>query len=126
MEPVDVKSNIDFSVEKNDEDPKFRVGDHVRISKYKNICKKGYAPNWGEQASVIKRVRNTVPWTYAIEDLNGGEIVATFYGIELQETNQTDIKVEQIIKRNSNKLYVKWQRYDNSFNCWIDEKDIVI
>ena len=68
MKPVDVKDNayIHFGKEVNDKDPKFKVGDHVRISKYKNIFVKGYTPNWSEEVFVIKEVKNTVPWTYVI------------------------------------------------------------
>ena len=71
MKPVDVKDNtyIDFKKEVNDKDPKFKVGDHVRISKYKNIFAKGYTPNWSEEVFVIKKVKNTVSWTYIINDL---------------------------------------------------------
>ena len=92
--PVDVKGNtyID-SIElsrSNDKDPKFKVGDHVRISKYKNIFAKGYTPNWSEEVFVIKKVKNTVPWTYVINDLNGEEIIGTFYEKELQKTNQQE------------------------------------
>ena len=81
MKPVDVKDNsyIDFDKEVNVKDPKFQVGDHVRISKYKNIFAKGYTPNWSEDFVVIKKVKNTVPWTYVSNDLNGGEITGTFY-----------------------------------------------
>ena len=81
MKPVDVKDNsyIDFDKEVNVKDPKFQVGDHVRISKYKNIFAKGYTPNWSEDFVVIKKVKNTVPWTYVSNDLNGGEIIGTFY-----------------------------------------------
>ena len=77
MKPVDVKDNtyIDFKKEVNDKDPKFKVGDHVRISKYKNIFAKGYTPNWSEEVFVIKKVKNRVPWTYVINDLNGEEII---------------------------------------------------
>ena len=73
MKPVDVKDNtyIDFEKEVNDKDPKFKVGDHVRISKSKNIFAKGYTPNWSEEVFIIKRVKNTVQWTYIINDLNG-------------------------------------------------------
>ena len=69
MKPVDVNSNtyIDF----NKENPKFEVGDHVRISKYKNIFGKGYTPNWSKEVFVIKKVKNTVVWAYAISYLNG-------------------------------------------------------
>ena len=86
MKPVDVKGNayIDFKKEVNDKDPTFKVGDHIRISKYKNIFAKGYTPNWSEEVFVIKKVKNTVPWTYVINDLNGEEIIGTFYKKELQ------------------------------------------
>ena len=71
MKPVDVTSStyIDSSKEINDTDGKFKIGDIVRISKYKNIFAKGYVPNWSEEAFVIKKVKNTVPWTYDICDL---------------------------------------------------------
>ena len=59
--------------------PKFKVGDHVRISKYKNIFAKGYMPNWSEEIFVIKKIKNTVPWIYVINDLNGEEIIGIFY-----------------------------------------------
>ena len=73
MKPIDVKDNtyVDSRKEVNDKDLKFKVGDHVRISKNKNIFAKGYTPNWSEEAFVIKKVQNTVPWTYVINDLNG-------------------------------------------------------
>ena len=72
IKPVDIKDNsyIDSKKEVNDKDPKFKIGDHVRISKYKNIFAKGYTPNWSEEFFVIKKVKNTVPWTYIINYLN--------------------------------------------------------
>ena len=81
MKPVDFKDNtyIDFKKEVNDKDLKFKVGDNVRISKYKNIFAKGYTTNWFEEVFVIKKVKNTVSWTYVINDLNGEEIIRTFY-----------------------------------------------
>ena len=95
MKPVDVKDNtyIDFKKEVNDRDPKFKVGDHVRISKYKNIFAKGYTPNWSEEVFVIKKVKNTVPWTYIINDLNGEEITGTFYEKEMQKINQKVLRI---------------------------------
>ena len=126
MKSVDVKDNayIDSSKNLNDKYHKFKVGDHVRISKYKNIFAKGYTPNWSEEVFVIKKVKNTVPWTYVISDLNGEEIIGTFYEKELQKTNQQTFRIEKVIKRKGNKLYIKWKRYDNSFNSWINQKDI--
>ena len=89
MKPIDVKDNtyVDSKKEVNDKDPKFKVGDHVRISKYKNIFAKGYTPNWSEEVFIISKIKNTVPWTYAINDLNGEQIIGTFYEKELQKTN---------------------------------------
>ena len=109
MKPVDVKDNtyIDFKKEINDKDPKFKVGDHVRISKYKNIFAKGYTPNWSEEVFVISKIKNTVPWTYIINDLNGEEIIGTFYENVLQKTSQQEFRIEKVIKRKVNKLYVK-------------------
>ena len=106
-------------------DLKFKVDDLVRISKYKNIFAKGYSPNWSEEVFVIKKVKNTVPWTYVINDLNGDEISGTFYEKELQKTNQQEFKTEKVIKRKLDKLYVKWKGYDGSFNRWIDKKDLM-
>ena len=74
---------------------------------------------------MIKKVKNTVPWTYVISDLKGEEIIRTFYEKELQKTNQKEFRVEKVIKKKSNKLYVKWKGYNSSFNSWIDKKDIV-
>ena len=122
MKSVDVKDNtyIDFKKEFNDKDPKFKIGDHVRISKYKNIFAKRYMPNWSEEIFII-----TVPWTYVLNDRNGEDIIGTFYEKELQATNQQEFRIEKVIKRKGHKLYVKWKGYDNSFNSWIDKKDIV-
>ena len=127
MKPIDVKDNIHNNTDKevNDRDPKFKVGDLVRISKYKNIFAKGYTPNWSEEVFMIKEVKNTVPWTYVISDLNGEEITGTFCEKELQKTNQEEFRIEKLIKRKGYKLYVKWRGYDNSFNSWIDKNDLV-
>ena len=86
MKSVDAKDNtyIDFDKEVHDKDPKFKVGDNVRISKYKYIFAKGYTPNWFEEVFVISKIKDTVPWTYVINDLNGGEITGAFYEKELQ------------------------------------------
>ena len=66
MKPIDVKSGsfVEYNEESNEKDPKFKVGYHVRISKYKNIFAKGYAPNWSEEVFVVKKIKNTIPWTY--------------------------------------------------------------
>ena len=86
---VDVKNNtyVDSKKEVNDKDPKFKVGEHVRISKYKNIFAKGYTPNWSEEVFIVSKIKNTVPWTYLVNDLNSEEIIGIFYEKELQKTN---------------------------------------
>ena len=73
---------------------------------------------------VISKNKNTVLWTYTIAGLNGKEIVGSFYGNELQKTNQKEFRIEKVIKRKIDKLFVKWKGYDNSFSSWIDKKDI--
>ena len=73
----------------------------------------------------VSKIKDTVPWTYIISDLNGGKIAGSFYENELQKTSQEKFRTEKVVKRKGNKLYVKWKGYDNSFNSWIDEKDIV-
>ena len=127
MRPVNVKDNtyIDFKKEVNDKDPKFKVSDHVRISKYKNIFAKGYTPNWSEEVFIVSKIRNAVPWTDVINDLNDEEITGTFFEKELQKINQQEFRIEKVIKRKGDKLCVKWKSYDNSFNSRADKKDLV-
>ena len=80
MKPIDVTggSYAEYSENPNKNDPKFKVGDHVRISKYENIFAKGYTPNWSEEIFVISKIKDAVPWTYVINDLNGEEITGNF------------------------------------------------
>ena len=65
---------------------------------------------------VIKKIRNTVPWTYVLNDLNGEEIIETFHEKELLKANQQELRMEKVIKRKGDKLYVKWKGYNSSFN----------
>ena len=83
------------------------------------FLQKGYTPNWFEEVFVVKKVKNTVQWTY-IKDLNGEGIVGKFYENELQKRNH-EFQIEKVIKREIDKLYVKWKGYNNSFNGWINE-----
>ena len=109
MNPIDVKSDsyAEYNVDSNEKDPKFKVGNCVRVSKYKNIFAKEYTPNWSEEVFVIKKVKSTVPQTYAISDLNCQENVRTFHEKELQKSDQKEFRIEKVIKRKGNKLYVK-------------------
>ena len=84
------------------------------------LCK-----NWSEEIFVVKKINNTVSWAYIISDLNGEEIVGSFYEKGLQKTYQKEFRIEKVIKRKGNKLYLKWNRYNNSFNSWIDKKDLI-
>ena len=105
MKPINVKDNTYINTDKeiNNKD------DHVRISKYKNIFSKGYTPNWSKEVFVIKKAKNTVPWTYVINDLNGEEITGAFYEKELKKTNQEEFRIEKVIKRKGDKIFVKWK-----------------
>ena len=127
QKPVHVKPSIYIysSKEINGEDPKFKMSDIVRISKYKNIFGKVYVRNWSEEVFVIKKAKNTVPWLFVIIDLKDEEIVGMFYEKELRKTNQKEFRVEKVIQRKENKLYVKWKGFDSSFNSRIEKKDIV-
>ena len=89
MKPVDVKSDsyLQYNLDSNEKDPKLRIGDYLRKSKYKNIFAKGYTPNWSEEDFVISKVKNTAPWTYVTSDLKGEDIIGTSYESELEKTN---------------------------------------
>ena len=127
MKPIEVTNNsyAEYNEETNKKSPKFKVGDHVRISKYKNTFAKGYVPNWSEEVFIVNKIKNTVPWTYTINDLNDEPITGTFYEKELQKANQKVFRIEKVLKRKGDKLYVKWKGYNNSFNSWINKKDLV-
>ena len=114
MKPADITSDsyAEYNKDSNEKDPKFKVGDHVRISKYKNIFAKGYTQNWSEEVFVISKIKNTVPWTYVINDLNGEEITGSFYEKELQKTNQKEFRIEKILKK-------------RVINCMSNGKDMI-
>ena len=110
MKPVDLTSDFyaEYNEDSNEKDPKCKVGDHVRISKYKNTFAKGYTPNWSEEVFVVSKIKNTVSWTYVVSDLNGEEITGSFYEKELQKISQEKFRIEKVLKRKGDKLYVKW------------------
>ena len=72
-----------------------------------------------EEVVVIKNFKNTVPWTYIIDDLNGEVTVGTFYEKEFQKANQKWFRIEKVIMKTGEKLYFKWKGYGSSFNCWV-------
>ena len=118
MKPLDVKDNtyIDSMELHSNEDPNLEVGDHVGILRYKNIFANGCTPNWSEETFVIKKVKNSIPWTNVINDLNGTEIIGRFFEKELQKTNQREFRTKKVIKKKGDKLFIKWKGCDSSFN----------
>ena len=127
MKLIEVKDDCyaEYNEIPNKKYPKFKVGDNVRISKYKNIFAKQYTPNWWEEVFVINKIKNTVHWTDTIGKLNGEEVTGSFDQKELQRTSQKELWIEKELKRKGDKLYVKWEGYGNSFNSWINKKDIM-
>ena len=96
MKPIDVADDsfAEYNEESNKKNPKFNVGDHVRISKYKDVFAKGYTPNWQEEIFIIKEVKDTVPWTYSISDINSEKILGIFSEKELQKPDQKVFRIE--------------------------------
>ena len=88
MKPIDVRDNNKrvYIDEHNEKDSRFKVGDRVRISKFKNIFAKGYTPNKSKEIFIVNKINDTVPYTYNIKDLNDEEIISSFYDRELQKT----------------------------------------
>ena len=97
MKPTDVKDTTKSSSlersnkrayidEHNEKDSRFKVGDRVRISKFKNIFAKGYTPNWSKEILIVDKINDTLPYTYNLKDLNDEEIIGNFYDRELQKT----------------------------------------
>ena len=106
--------------------PKFRVGDKVRVSKYKSIFSKGYEANFTEEIFTVKKVLRGDPNTYEIEDHEGETIIGKFYEEELSPVDKNDntYRVEKILKRKKGMVLVKWLGYDSKHNSWVSEKDI--
>ena len=106
MKPIDVTSDsyAEYNGDSNVTKSKFKVGDHIRISKYKNIFAKGYTENWSEEVFVVSKIKNTVPSTYVISDLNGEPITGSFYKKELQKNSQEKFRIEKVLKGKGDKL----------------------
>ena len=113
VKPIDVTSDsyAEYNEGSNKTEDKFKVGDHVRKSKYKNIFTKGYTQNWSEKGFIISKIKIRVPWTYVISYLHGEPFAGSFYEKELQKTSQKRFRIEEVIKRKGDKLYVKWKWY---------------
>ena len=112
----------------NDKDPKFKVGDHVRISKYKNICAKGYTPNWSEKAFVISKIKNTVPWTYFINNPNGEEIINYMSNGKVMIIHLITglIKRVSVILLNEIPLYKMSQYFPKPYEPFVGDMDVKV
>lgn len=105
---------------------KFRIGDHIRLSKYKNVFAKGYLPNWTTEIFTVKKIQYTDPITYLLSDWEGNDIKGGVYAEEMQKVKYPDVYlVEKILRRKNNKVYVKWLGFDNRFNSWVNENDVL-
>ena len=105
---------------------KFKVGDHVRISKYKNVFEKGYLPNWTTEIFTVSKIQNTDPTTYLLVDCGGDEIKGGFYAEEMQLVKYPDIYlVDKILRRKKDQVYVKWLGFGNQYNSWINANAVL-
>ena len=113
MKPVDFRysSYAEYNVDSNAKDRRFKTGNNVRISKYKNIFAECYTPNWFEEV--------IVPWTYVVSDLNVARILERIvYEKRLQKRNEEKYRIKKVIKKKGDTIYVKWIDYNNSFNSY--------
>ena len=126
MKPVDVKDNtyIDVKKEINNKDRKFKVDDHVRISKYNNIFTKGHMPNWPEEI-LLRKLKILCHGHILLMILMVKKLLVHFMKMYYKTLSKKEFRIEKLLKKKGDKLYVKWKSYDNSFNSWIDKKDIV-
>ena len=114
--------NLYGNMEQLSSKPKFKVGDKVRISKYKRkVFDKGYTPNWTEEIFLVDKIQSTNPTTYGIKDLNNEEIQGSFYEPELLRAKQDIFRVDKVIRKDSEEkqALVSWKGYSDDFNSWI-------
>lgn len=106
--------------------PKYNIGDHVRINKYKHIFEKGYTPNWTTEIFIIDQIKHTNPTTYLLKDYQGNPIKGGFYELELNETKYPELYlVEKILQRRGQKILVKWLGFSNEHNSWIEKRNLL-
>ncbi|XP_018397728.1 PREDICTED: uncharacterized protein LOC108775777 [Cyphomyrmex costatus] len=133
MRPIDVTPmiadkllNTVYSAIKIAGPAKFKVGDSVRVSKFKTVFEKGYTPNWTTEVFRIVKVQKTNPVTYLLEDYRGKPVAGGFYEYELHRVVNPDVYlVKKVLRKKGDKVYVKWLGFDNSHNSWI-HKDSVL
>ena len=115
-------------VQARNEQPKYKVGDKVRISVKKDIFEKGFTINWSDKIYTITEILKTLPPTYKIKD-DREEIKGTFYEQELQKTSEDTFRIEKVLRWKKQKdgtriARVKWKGYDSSYNSWVQETSI--
>lgn len=133
MRPVDVTPAIAerllatvYSAIKIAGPAKFKIGDSVRVSKYKTIFEKGYTPNWTTEVFKIVKVQRTNPVTYLLEDYRKKSVAGAFYEYELRRATYPDVYlVEKVLRRKGDEVYVKWLGFDGSHNSWIHKDNVV-
>ncbi|XP_018371753.1 PREDICTED: uncharacterized protein LOC108766756 [Trachymyrmex cornetzi] len=105
---------------------KFKVGDSVRVSKYKTVFEKGYTPNWTTEVFKIAKVQHTHPVTYLLDDYREKSISGAFYEHKLHRAAYSNVYlVEKVLRRRSDEVYVKWLGFDASHNSWIHKNNII-
>jgi len=105
---------------------KYKIGDSVRVSKFKTVFEKGYTPNWSTEVFKISTVQQTNPVTYLLQDSRGNPIIGGFYEHELLKTKHPDVfLVEKILRKKGNRVFVKWLGFDNSHNSWINNNNVL-
>jgi len=104
---------------------KFKTGEKFRIQKKKGHFEKGFTPKWTEEVFTVSKIQRTNPVTYKITDYNDEEVRGTFYGQELLKTSQEVFRIEKIVKKDKTRSLVKWRGYPESFNSWVDNKDLI-
>ncbi|XP_065667586.1 uncharacterized protein LOC136087893 [Hydra vulgaris] len=117
--------NLNGNVRSESVRPKFSIGDRVRITKKKGTFEKEYTPRWTEEVFTVSQIQFTDPPTYMITDDNNEEIQGTFYEQEMQKTDQNIFRIEKVIRKLKNKSLLKWYGYPDSFNSWVDNKELI-
>ena len=134
MAPQDVQANNELQVWKKlyPRKPagsiKFQVGDRVRLSQAVRPFKKGYLPQWTEEVFEVTRVTSGSPVTYKVQELDGTPVTGTFYAQELQRVHVDDDtvwRIEKVLKRRGDQLYVQWKGWPSKYNSWIHRRDLV-
>ncbi|KMQ83116.1 hypothetical protein RF55_20884 [Lasius niger] len=132
MKPIDVTPaiadkllNTVYSNVKIAAPARFKVGDSVRVSKFKTIFDKGYTPNWTTEVFKIVKVQKTNPATYVLEDSRGNPIAGGFYEYELHHVANPDVYLMETVLRKKGEVYVKWLGLDKSHNSWIHKTNIL-